>query len=60
MAPNFNIPGPVDEAIGRKKKQLVNYIKGKVTVSKDAPIRGTSDRQPKYYRGGKKTPFRRP
>jgi len=29
MAESFNIPGPVDEAIGRKKRQLVKYIKGK-------------------------------
>lgn len=51
MAASFDIPGPIDEAIGRKKRQLVKYVMGKKKkVGKQAPIRGTGDRQPRYYR----------
>ena len=50
MAQSFNIPGPVDEAIGRKKNQLVRYIKGKQKkVGQNAPVRGTGNRPPRYY-----------
>ena len=39
----FGLPDPrnLDDAIGRKKRQLVKYIKGRGGVGKDAPIRGT-------------------
>ena len=51
MASSWDIPGPVDEAIGRKKRQLVKYISGKKKkVGKNAPIRGTGDRPPRYSR----------
>jgi len=62
MAESFNIPGPVDEAIGRKKRQLVKYIKGKANPSGGPSMAsGQSNRQPKQYpRGSKRTPFRRP
>jgi len=44
----FGIPSPSkwDDAVGRKKRQLVKYIKGRGGVGKDAPIRGTRP-QPK-------------
>lgn len=54
---------PIDDigdAVSRKKKQLVRYIKNKTSMSSDAPARGTGNRQPKYYRSQKRTPFRRP
>lgn len=34
----------------KKKRRLVRYIAGKTRPKKDAPIRGTSDKRPKYYR----------
>lgn len=48
------------DAVGRKKRQLVKYIKGRSGVGGNAPIRGTGDRRPRYYTGGKRRPYRRP
>lgn len=58
LNPFDNAADYVGDEVHRAKKKLVKYISGR--VGKNAPVRGTGERRPKYYTGGKKSPFRRP
>lgn len=48
----------VGDEVGKAKKKLVKYLGGR--VGKNAPVRGTGNRKPRYYTNSGKSPFRRP
>lgn len=54
-----NAASDVGGEINEAKKRLVKYVTGRRPRS-GSPITGQGNRQPKYYRNGKKSPFRRP
>lgn len=56
MAQEWNPIDEVGDALKAGKKKLVKFVsrakrRAKKPVGKNAPIRGTGDRVPRYYRG---------